>query len=152
MHIRDLQENELGCFYNALKNSAKENGIGNRFSQDIELLRKAIFEEKYSSTLVVEMENNLIAYLLYSITQRNFTFHNNPGFYIHSIYVDIPHRRQKIGTRLIETLIKKARDKEYGRIEFSLLRSNKSGELFLKSLNFEEIDFIKPMRLTLIKE
>jgi ribosomal protein S18 acetylase RimI-like enzyme len=149
MHIRDLQENELDCFHKALGNSARENGIGSRFSQDMEILKNAIFNEKHASTLVVEMEKNLIAYLLYSVTQRNFTLHKNPGLYIHSIYVDIPHRRQKIGTRLIEALIKIAKEKDYGRIEFSLLRTNEIGELFLESLSFKEIDFIKPMRLTL---
>lgn len=149
MHIRELQENELDYFYNALKNSAIENGIGNRFTQDEGVLQKAIFKEKQSSTLVVEIEKKLIAFLLYSITQRNFTLHKNPGLYIHSLYVTVSYRRQKIGTRLIEALIKIAKEKGCGRIEFSLLRSNKIGELFLESLSFNEIDFIKPMRLSL---
>ena len=150
MYIRELQETELDCFYNALKRSAMENGVGDRF-QEKKLLQDAIFKEKHCSTLVVDIESNLVAYLLYSMTQRNFTLHRTPGFYIHSVYVDIPYRRRKIGTKLVEALVKKANERDFGRIEFALLQSNKIGDHFLESLSFKEIDFIKPMRLTINK-
>lgn len=39
--------------------------------------------------------------------------------------------------------------KHYGRIEFALLKTNRIGELFLERLSFKEIEFIKPIRLTL---
>ncbi len=45
MHIRELQEKKLDYFFNALKQSAIdiENGIGNRFLQDKQILQNAIF-------------------------------------------------------------------------------------------------------------
>ena len=149
MHVRELQEKELDQLHNALMHSAMENGIGHRFIQDKEPLRNAIFKEKHSETLVAEVDNSLVGYLLYSITQRNFTLHKTPGLYIHGIYVDIPYRRQKIGTQLVQTLIKIAKERKLGRIEFALLQTNKVGGLFLESLSFEEPDFFKPMRLVL---
>lgn len=149
MRIRELQEKESDRLYEALKRSAEENGIGNRISSDKEMLEDAIFKEKHSFTLAAEIDNRIVAYLLYSMTRRNFMHHPAPGFYIHGMYVEIPYRRQKIGTRLIESLVDIANEKKIGRIEFALLRNNTVGERFLESLSFKEIDFIKPMRLIL---
>lgn len=149
MRIRELQENELDKLHNGLKSSSFENGIGERFSHRKEILKKAIFDEKSSYALVAEVDNELAGYLLYSITNRNFTLHNAPGIYIHGLYVEPSLRRKRIGTCLMNDLIKRARDRKLGRIEFSLLRNNSAGEIFLKNFSFEEIDFIKPMRLTL---
>lgn len=146
--LRELREKELDYFYNALKDSAVENGIGDRFNQCKDVLHKALFDQKYCSSLVAEVENRLVGHLLYSTTQRNFTLHPNPGIYIHSIYVEKPFRRQGIGTRLVKELINRKRT-GHNRIEFALLKNNKIGEFFLESLHFKEIDFIKPMRLNL---
>ena len=59
-----------------------ENRVGNRFLKDKQILQNAVSLEKHCSTLVTDIESNLTAYLLYSITQRNFTLHKTPGFYI----------------------------------------------------------------------
>jgi GNAT superfamily N-acetyltransferase len=148
-HVRALQQNEVEYLYQALKNSAEENNIGNRFLHPKEYLYDMIFSEKKASALVAECNGELSAYLLYSPSHNNFMLHAKPGIYLHALYVRPSYRRQKIATKLIETLIANNKNQNIGRIDFSLLTHNNIGELFLKSLQFQEVDFIKPMRLNL---
>jgi GNAT superfamily N-acetyltransferase len=149
IHFRELLPNEINSLYVALKNSATENNIGDRFIHTEEYLNQSLFIKKNCSSLVAELNGELIAYLLYSSLHNNFMLHAKPGVYMHALYVNQPHRRKKLATQLIEKLIDLQGRDNIGRIEFALLVNNQVGELFLKSLKFKEIDFAKQMRLIL---
>lgn len=150
MEIRKLTESELELCYDALKKSAIESGLEERFVYTKDALQRALFVDKHSDVLTAVVNGKPVGYVMYSVTQRNFTLHPNQGIFIHTLYIDNEYRRQHIGTNLIDELVRISKEKGYGRVEFSLLKTNQIGEKFLNSLNFSEVDFIKPMRLTLV--
>lgn len=144
--IKNIKEENINSLYDALKLSAIENGIGDRYCHTAEILHQYIFQNNLASCFIAWLGTQPIGFLLYSTCHRNFTLHQKPGIYIHGLYVDKTHRRKGVGTALLNHLIKTMGD-EKGKIEFALLKTNQGGEAFLNKLSFKEINFIKPMRL-----
>ena len=62
------------------------------------------------------------------------TFRGQPGLYLEDIYVRPEHRGQGIGKALLATLARLARDRGFGRLEWSVLNWNEPAIGFYRAL------------------
>ncbi len=68
------------------------------------------------------------------------TFRGQPGLYLEDLYVKPEHRGKGIGKALLATLAKLARDRGYGRLEWSVLNWNEPSIGFYRSLGARPLD------------
>jgi GNAT superfamily N-acetyltransferase len=68
------------------------------------------------------------------------TFRGQPGLYLEDLYVKPEHRGKGIGKALLATLAKLARDRGFGRLEWSVLNWNEPSIGFYCSLGAQPLD------------
>lgn len=97
-----------------------------------ELLNKHLFGSSPIAHVFLAYENDMpIGFALYFY---NFsTFIGKPGIYLEDLYVKEPYRGRGYGKALLEKLIQKAKEKDCGRVEWSVLNWNKPAiDFYLK--------------------
>jgi GNAT superfamily N-acetyltransferase len=74
-----------------------------------------------------------------------------PGLFVHTLYVALPHRRQKVATKLIESLQKIAEKKECNRIDLMVFKRNGHAlDLLKQEFGAHEVDNINHMRIPMM--
>lgn len=122
-----------------------------RLSQEVEItelqLHNALFgSETFTEVLIAEFESVKSGYALYF---KNFsTFKGKPGIYLEDLFVKPEYRGKGIGKALFESIIKTAKEKNYGRVEWSVLKWNKPAINFYESRGAAGLDDWKVYRLT----
>lgn len=122
-----------------------------RLSQEVEItelqLHNALFgSETFAEVLIAEFESEISGYALYF---NNFsTFKGKPGIYLEDLFVKPDFRGKGIGKALFESIIKTAKEKNYGRVEWSVLKWNKPAIEFYESRGAAGLDDWKIYRLT----
>lgn len=110
-------------------------------------LHTALFgSEAFVEMLVAEYNSEIIGYALYF---KNFsTFKGKPGIYLEDLFVKPEFRGKGFGKALFESIIKTAKEKNYGRVEWSVLNWNQPAIDFYKARGAEALDDWKTYRLT----
>jgi GNAT superfamily N-acetyltransferase len=112
-----------------------------------DLLRTHLFgPDRAAEVLVAEVDNNIVAYALFFKTFS--TFLARPGIFLEDLYVQPPYRRHGLGTALLHHLALLAVDRNYGRLEWSVLNWNAPSIAFYKSLGAVPLTDWTMMRLT----
>lgn len=88
-----------------------------------EALRPHLFGERpVAESVVAEVDEKVVGFALFF---TNFsTFVGRPGLYLEDLYVQPVHRGAGIGQALLEHLAALARQRDYGRFEWSVLDWN----------------------------
>lgn len=150
IHIRAAQPSDITFLFDSYKQAAEEQHISHRFQHTQESLEKAIFEDHLADVLIAEKDNQPLGFTFYSLTTRNFTLHLKPGMFVHTLYVNQPHRRQKIATKLMTAVKDIAKTKGCGRIDLMVFKANINALHLLKTdFEAQEVDAINYMRITL---
>jgi GNAT superfamily N-acetyltransferase len=85
----------------------------------------------------------------YALFFRNYsTFLSRPGIYLEDLYVRPALRRRGIGLALLRYLARYALEREYGRMEWSVLRWNQLAIDFYRKLGAEALDGWVTFRLS----
>jgi GNAT superfamily N-acetyltransferase len=85
----------------------------------------------------------------YALFFRNYsTFLSRPGIYLEDVYVRPPLRRRGVGLELLRYLARYALEREYGRMEWSVLRWNQLAIDFYNKLGAESMDGWVTFRLS----
>lgn len=110
-------------------------------------LHTALFgSEAFVDILVAEYILEIIGYALYF---KNFsTFKGKPGIYLEDLFVKPEFRGKGFGKALFESIIKTAKEKNYGRVEWSVLNWNQPAIDFYKARGAVALDDWKTYRLT----
>lgn len=112
----------------AILNLIKELAKYEKLLQDVIIteaqLHSALFgNDAFAEALIVNFEAQIIGYALYF---KNFsTFKGKPGIYLEDLFVKPEFRGKGFGKALFESIIKTAKEKNYGRVEWSVLNWNK---------------------------
>ena len=79
---------------------------------------------------------------------KNFsTFLGKPGIYLEDLFVKPDFRGKGIGKALLEKIISIAKERNYGRVEWSVLDWNESAIDFYKKMGAEILDEWKICRV-----
>lgn len=97
------------------------------------LIADAFRSKPLFNILVAEYKNKIIGYSFYFFTYS--TFLAKPSLYLEDIFVSNKYRNSGIGKLLFNELLKKAKAKKCGRLEFTVLDWNKNAMRFYKRYN-----------------
>ncbi|MFO7525218.1 MAG: GNAT family N-acetyltransferase [Ignavibacteriaceae bacterium] len=122
-----------------------------KLSQEVEItelqLHNALFgNETFTEVLIAEFESAISGYALFF---KNFsTFKGKPGIYLEDLFVKPDFRGKGIGKALFESIIKTAKEKNYGRVEWSVLKWNQPAINFYEARGAAALDDWTIYRLT----
>src|SRR5690606_1050336 len=102
-------------------------------------LKESLFGEKRSAEVVIgEFENEVVGYALFF---HNFsTFLGRKGLYLEDLFVRPQYRGKGFGKSLLLHLVKIAKERKCGRMEWSVLDWNTPAIEFYKSLGARPMD------------
>jgi GNAT superfamily N-acetyltransferase len=112
-----------------------------------ELLNKALFGARpVAEALVAEDAGEALGFALFF---HNFsTFLGRPGIYLEDLYVRPHARRRGIGRALLARLAQLARERECGRLEWSVLDWNEPAIRFYRKIGAQPMDEWTVFRVT----
>lgn len=112
-----------------------------------QMLEKWLFGERpVAEVLIAEWQGAACGFALFF---HNFsTFLGKPGFYLEDLYVEPEFRGKGIGKALLLRLAALAVERDYGRVEWSVLDWNEPAIGFYKSLGAKPMDEWTVFRLT----
>jgi GNAT superfamily N-acetyltransferase len=111
-----------------------------------ELLDSLFGNEGFVEVYLAVFEAKTVGYALFF---RNFsTFLSKPGIYLEDLFVKPEYRGRGIGKALLQKVISIAKERNYGRVEWSVLDWNKPAIDFYKSIGAQMLDEWKIFRLT----
>lgn len=142
--IRLAQPADAPLVHQLLYELAEYEKLTNRFLVKEETIRDWISRQRIE-VLIAESENKAAGLVLYYFTVSTF-----PGLeciYIEDLFVRPEFRKQGIGSRFFEELIRIAKGRNCPRIEWMVLNWNESGMAFYHKLGAKPIDDWKTYRL-----
>jgi GNAT superfamily N-acetyltransferase len=86
----------------------------------------------HAEAMVVEHQGQLIGFALFFKTYS--TFLTQPGIHLEDIYVQEPYRAQGIGTALLRSVAQLAVERNYGRLEWTVLDWNENAIAFYRKM------------------
>lgn len=111
------------------------------------MIQKYLFDEnKFAEALIADYDNKPVGFALFF---HNYsTFVGKPGIYLEDLFVQPEMRGKGIGKKLFMELITIAKDRDCGRIEWSVLNWNTPAIDFYKSMGALSMDEWTVYRLT----
>jgi GNAT superfamily N-acetyltransferase len=133
--IRNAEKGDEADILNLIRELADYERLADEVTATPALLAEHIFGERpVAETVLAETvaEGEAVGFALFF---RNYsTFLGRPGLYLEDLYVRQLYRHQGIGRALLEHLAALARERGYGRMEWSVLDWNRSAIDFYESL------------------
>ncbi|WP_460194693.1 N-acetyltransferase family protein [Thermosynechococcus sp. FA-CM-4201] len=112
-----------------------------------EALRQHLFGDRpYAEVLLAHTPTEVIGYALFFTTYS--TFLTRPGLWLEDLFVLPAYRRQGVGTALLKALARLASDRDYGRIEWSVLDWNTPAIQFYERIGATILSDWRICRLT----
>ena len=138
LKMRDATEQDLDLIISFIKKIAHYEKMDNDYVASKEDLHKWIFERKLCETIFLELDNKPIAFCIYFY---NFsTFQGKGGIHVEDIYVDEEYRNNGYGKMLFKEVIKRAKEEDCGRIEWTCLKWNEPSKKFYESMGAKDMD------------
>lgn len=133
LEIRPVRRGDESRVLELIRELAEYERLADAVEATPELLADALFGDRaVAECLLADWEGEVVGFALYF---RNFsTFVGRPGLYLEDLYVCPSHRGRGIGKALLKTLAGIARDRGYGRMEWSVLDWNEPAIDFYRSL------------------
>ncbi len=134
--IRRAEPGDESSILRLIKELAEYEQLAHEVSATPALLSEHLFSEgAVAEALLAESGGQAIGLALYF---RNFsTFLGRPGLYLEDLYVQASYRGKGIGRALLVELARHARERGYGRMEWSVLDWNQPAIDFYESLGAE---------------
>ena len=110
-------------------------------------LREALFGPRpVAEAIVADRGGRAVGFALYF---HNYsTFIGRPGIYVEDLYVRPAHRGQGIGGALMRHIIRLARDRRCGRVEWAALEWNEPAIRFYEAMGAKALNEWRIFRLT----
>jgi GNAT superfamily N-acetyltransferase len=144
--LHHATENELPIILALIKDLAEYEKLGHEVVATEEILRVSLFERRAAEVVIAYAGDEPAGFAVYFRTFS--TFLGVPGMYLEDLYVIPRFRRQGLGRMLLVHLAKIARERGYGRVEWSVLDWNELAIGFYKSLGAKPMDEWTVFRLT----
>lgn len=146
-HIRAATESDVPVILGFIRELADFEHLSHEVVATETLLRKNLFgERKHAEVLIAEFENRPVGFALYFFSFS--TFLGKPGIYLEDLYVQPQFRSKGIGFRLLRTLAKICKERDYGRLEWSVLDWNERALSFYHRLGAKPMSDWTVQRMT----
>lgn len=145
--IRFADKSDIKVILRLIKELSIYEKLFDQFVNNEEMMEKFLFGEKrYAEVLIAEYNSDAVGFALFF---HNYsTFVGKPGIYLEDLFV-IPDLRGKgIGKKLFLEVVKIAKKRNCGRLEWSVLNWNTPAINFYKSMNAVPMDEWTVYRLT----
>lgn len=121
--VRSATENDVPIIFALIKELADYEKLSDQISTSEEQLKNTLFgTERFVEVLIAEFDRKTVGYALFF---KNFsTFLGKPGFYLEDLYVKPEMRGKGIGKALLDKIISLAKERNYGRVEWSVDRKS----------------------------
>ena len=137
-HIRKATPEDTPTILHLITQLAIYEKLESEVITTVEELKTNIFKKNYAEVLIAEENVKPIGFALYF---HNFsTFIGKPGIYLEDLFVEIEHRGKGYGKALLVELAKIAKERNCGRLEWSVLDWNTPSIEFYKSLGAKPMD------------
>lgn len=139
LRIRPVQRGDEGLLLELIGELASYEELAHELIATEELLADALFSDQaVAEAVFAEWQGNAVGFALYF---RNFsTFVGRPGLYLEDLFVRESLRGRGIGKALLLHLAAIARERGYGRMEWSVLDWNQPAIDFYRSLGAVAMD------------
>src|SRR5690242_17744255 len=99
--------------------------LEHRFCVTQESLKSMFLEpDQATTTIVVEADNKILAFAMYTLLKNNRLYHNGFAMYIDELFVLPEYRNYGLGTTLFKYIGKKALENNCNRMEWWVERQN----------------------------
>ena len=145
--IRSATENDVPVIFALIKELAEFEKLADQIKTSEEELRNTLFgKDRFVEILLAEYENKVVGQALFF---KNFsTFLGKPGIYLEDLYVKRDIRGKGIGKALLDKIISITKERNYGRVEWSVLDWNEPAIDFYKKIGAKPLDDWTIFRLT----
>jgi len=147
LKIRIAKIKDVPIILKLIKNLSVYEKLSHQFNNNEELVKKYLFGGKsFAEVLIAEFYNQPVGFALFF---HNYsTFVGKPGIYLEDLFVQPEMRGKGIGKKLFLEIVKIAKARKCGRIEWSVLNWNTPAIDFYKSMGAISMDEWTVYRLT----
>jgi len=147
INIRFAVIDDIHTILHLIKELSVYEKLSHQFGNNEEFLKKYLFgEKKFAEALIADFDNLPVGFALFF---HNYsTFVGKPGIYLEDLFVQPEMRGRGIGKKLFLELIKLAKKRNCGRVEWSVLNWNIPAIDFYKSMGAVPMDEWTVYRLT----
>ena len=145
--LRFATEKDVPTIFSLIKELAEFEKLSHQLKTDEAELKQTLFgDDKFVEILIAEFDGQIVGQALFF---KNFsTFLGKPGIYLEDLYVKPEMRSKGIGKKLLYKIISIAKERNYGRVEWSVLDWNESAIDFYKKIGAVPLNDWKLFRLT----
>lgn len=145
--IRTATEKDIPAIFLLIKELAEYEKLSDQIETTEDELNKTLFgENKFVEILLAEYDGKIVGQAIFF---KNFsTFLGKPGIYLEDLYVKPEMRGKGIGKALLDKIILLAKERDYGRVEWSVLDWNVPAIDFYKKIGAKPLEDWTIFRLT----
>ena len=137
--IRDADKKDCGLILSFIKELAEYEKLLHEVEATEETLAQSLFSaEPCAKAIIGEFEGQPVGYALFFTNFSTFT--GRPGIYLEDLYVSPNMRGKGFGKSLLAYLAKLAQEKNYTRVEWSVLDWNEPSIQFYRSIGAIPMD------------
>lgn len=131
--IRPARPEDVPRVFEMILELSEYERLRHKVTGNAELLHQHLFgDPRYLEALVVEAEEGLVGYALFFTTYS--TFLTRPGYWLEDLYVEPGHRGRGYGKKLLQEIARMAKEKGFGRVDWTVLDWNQPSIEFYESL------------------
>jgi GNAT superfamily N-acetyltransferase len=145
--IKLATANDTPVILSFIKKLAVYEKLAHEVTATEDILRETLFgERRYAEVLIGYHGGEAVGFALFF---HNYsTFLGKPGIYLEDLFVDEQHRGKGFGKALLVHLARLAKERNCGRLEWSVLDWNEPSINFYRSLGARSLDEWNVFRLT----
>ncbi len=147
LRIVPATEKDVPAILDLIRGLAEYEHLLHVFEATEERLRRTLFGDRPAAEVLMAFAGDECAGFALFFTNYS-TFLGKPGLYLEDVFVKPHLRRQGIGLALLKRLAAIARERDYGRMEWSVLDWNQPAINFYKKLGAVPLDDWTMFRLT----
>ena len=147
IEIREATESDVPVILEMIRGLAEYEKLAHTVTATEDALRRTLFGDPRSAEVLLACEGD--GCLGFALFFPNYsTFLAKPGLYLEDLFVRPEARGRGVGFALLRRLAQIARDRDYGRIEWSVLDWNEPAIGFYKRLGAIPMDAWTIFRVT----
>jgi GNAT superfamily N-acetyltransferase len=147
IQIAEAQEKDIPVILEMIRGLAEYEKLSHVVTATEDALRRTLFGPKPAAEVLLALEDSVCSG--FALFFPNYsTFLAKPGLYLEDLFVKPEARGRGVGLALLKHLASLARDRDYGRVEWSVLDWNEPAIGFYKKLGAIPMDEWTVFRLT----